>query len=557
VGIQRTGFEPPFTDAGMSSDDALVVALRGCLYSGDEVVAGDEAAVEIARAYRAGGIARAAKLPGAFAAVVADEGGIRAARSPLDGPALFWRRTPAGLAVASEAKQLCVGTLGTAAADPDALLAQVALDFSNRARTSYAGVWRLPAGAWIDLSETSPEPHVWWDADRLFAEEALPLAEAIATFRSLLRTAVARRMTAHTAVAMSGGLDSTPIAATAAGLHTARYGKPLQTVSAVFPAHPEADESARIAATAAALGLESHTLEPPVRPLEHHIADAELHDGPGLVVAPSLFRALLTAARDRGARTVLDGFDGDSLFGATLGVQRALVRRRRVPELRALARTRRRRDGTSSIAAARRELAAAFVPPALLDRYRRARGGLGGDDAPAWLLPPLSDGWRDARSGPRGWDWRRGQTWIYAEMLEIGLEHWDCIGLAAGTELLHPLLDRDLVEFCLRLPPEVKVAGGLNKALIRLGFPELPGIVTDELVKPSLDGPVAAATSKDAAARLVAAAPKVLPGVDWTALTRRLESGRPFHGPEVATLRLVLQADHVLGCTPTAFASAA
>jgi asparagine synthetase B (glutamine-hydrolysing) len=558
VGVQRSGTEPAFTDAGMSRDRGLLVTVRGCLYRGSSILSGDEVAHEVARVFRSDGIAGVARLPGAFAAVVADgPDRILAARSPLDGPPLFWRRTAEALGVACEVKQLRVGPFGVAEVDTDGLVGQVALDFHDRVRTSYLGISRLPAGAWVDLSLPFPEPVVWWAADRLYAEERPSLEEATAEVRSRLTAAVARRMTAETAVAMSGGLDSTAVAATAAPLHISRHGRPLRAVSAVFPDHPSADESRQIQATAAALGLELSTVAPVLRPFEGHAADAELHDGPGLVVVPDIFRALLDAARARGATALLDGFDGDSLFGSVQGVQRALLRRRRIGELVALARVRRRRDGVSLRTSLRREAVAAVAGPRVRRLYRRARRVTEPAPMPDWVRPPLSDRVRDRQARGNAESWRRGQVWIYSEGLELGVENWERLGLAAGVEIMHPLADRDLVEFCLRLAPEVKVARGLGKALVRLGFPELPAVVTERLDKPVLDGPMTAAAQPDAALRLVDTTAQALPGVDWAALARRLRTGEPLAGPEAASLRLALQADHLMGCTRTAFASAA
>jgi hypothetical protein len=252
---------------------------------------------------------------------------------------------------------------------------------------------------------------------------------------------------------------------------------------------------------------------------------------------------------------VLDGFDGDSLLGATHGVERALLRRFRPLELVALGRVRRRRDGGSVLRAVRRELAVTALGPHLGPVYRRLRGTADTDPPPAWLCPPLSDRLREVRSNAA--DWKRAQLWIYSEGFERGIESWDRIGLAAGVEILHPLADRELVEFCLRLAPEVKLAHGLNKAVVRLGFPELPALVTGRLDKPLLDSPWIDAAHPLAALAALAKSPQLLPGVNWASLRHRLESGAALSGPDAASLRLVLQADHILGCSPTAFASAA
>jgi hypothetical protein len=44
---------------------------------------------------------------------------------------------------------------------------------------------------------------------------------------------------------------------------------------------------------------------------------------------------------------------------------------------------------------------------------------------------------------------------------------WDRVCSAQGIEARHPILDRDLVEFCMAVPWRERMAGGQSKALLR------------------------------------------------------------------------------------------
>jgi asparagine synthetase B (glutamine-hydrolysing) len=44
---------------------------------------------------------------------------------------------------------------------------------------------------------------------------------------------------------------------------------------------------------------------------------------------------------------------------------------------------------------------------------------------------------------------------------------WNRVGSAAGIEARHPILDRELVEFCMAVPWRERMAGGLSKSLLR------------------------------------------------------------------------------------------
>jgi asparagine synthetase B (glutamine-hydrolysing) len=113
---------------------------------------------------------------------------------------------------------------------------------------------------------------------------------------------------------MSGGFDSTALAAVAKTLTDAGRAPPVHACSAVFPGLA-CDEEARIRLVASALTLPSRL----VKPLARAVTLAEInedvlrHDAPVLNAQRPIFDAKWTALRELGASVVLTGIGGDEL----------------------------------------------------------------------------------------------------------------------------------------------------------------------------------------------------------------------------------------------------
>ncbi|HWJ51401.1 MAG TPA: asparagine synthase C-terminal domain-containing protein, partial [Solirubrobacteraceae bacterium] len=278
--------------------------------------------------------------------------------------------------------------------------------------------------------------------------------------RAELDRAVALRVSADglTGVLMSGGLDSSSVAALAA---TQAPGR-VTAQSAVFPDHPAVDESGLIGELRRDLGLPGIT--------------AEVHAGGLLASALESIEEwqlplrswgdfwalpLLRAAAAAGVKVTLGGDGGDELFGARS--QLLADRLRGGHPLQALALIRELPGAGDR--PARRDIARIFantaiagaLPYSLHEPLRRpfARRG-----APAWMLPPLARGLADA-DDPLAWKRLEGPRW-WAEVAhgltrgveETGVfEHQRRRAASAGLEARHPLFDLDLVQLCLRLPP--------------------------------------------------------------------------------------------------------
>jgi hypothetical protein len=401
VGVQgRTG-EHPFVSGGCHLDPEVVAVGTGALFRGASAVTGDAAMQGVAEAHRAG---RLATLSGSFAAVVVERrtGRAVAVRSPVGERPLFWRREGNSVAFGSEVKQLAAWS-ESPPVEEEAVLDQVALRFDRPERTTYQGIRRLLPGTILEVIGEVTERR-FWRPENGAGMLSVSFEEAVREFRRLLHQAVARRLGPGTAVLMSGGLDSTSVAAEAAPLHFDRYGAPLRVVSAAYPDHPAVDESGAIRAAAEALGCEVVWVRPHPRPFRDLARRAWLHDGPDMAPLSSNLEEILAGAHRAGITSCLDGHDGDTVLGLSAGAVGALLRRGRWVTAAQRVAFMRRRLGVGRARAMRRVLIPGLVDavPGARPAWRRLRPPP--DPWPSWVAEPIRT--RDGAAP----DWYRYQA---------------------------------------------------------------------------------------------------------------------------------------------------
>jgi len=539
LGVQGRTDEHPFVSGGCHVDKELVEVGTGALCRGSSVVTGDAAPRGVAEAHRAG---RLETLVGSLAAVVVERrtGRAVAVRSPVGERPLFWRREGNSVAFGSEVKQL-VAWSRPPPVDEEAVLDLVAQRFERPERTTYMGIRRVLPGTTLEVAGETTERRFWRPGDRA-RTGSVPFEEAVREFRRLLYQAVARRLGPGTAVLMSGGLDSTSVAAEAAPFHLDRYGLPLRVVSAAYPDYPSVDESSAIRATAQALRCQVVWVQPRPRPFRDLARRAWLQDGPDMAPLSSNLEEILAGARGAGITACLDGHDGDTVLGLSAGAVGALLRRGRWGTAARRVGFMRRRLGIGRARAVRRVLIPGMVDavPGARPTWRRLRPPP--DPWPSWVAEPIRT--RDGAA----LDWYRYQADAVEGALVLSVENLERTAACSGVDLLHPYCDPDLVDFLLQLAPEVKLAAGTTKALVRRAYPELPPEVRDRFDKTRFNDVALAGASRDEIGAEVAAAPKRLPGIDWPGLEGRLRrTGLAF--AERALLARVLSAERFLEST--------
>lgn len=395
--------------------------------------------------------------------------------------------------------------------DPDRLSGYVLGVATDREKTFYRGIARLPAAHSMAVSEGSIRLRRYWTPGSAPGPDLRSDDDYAAAFREIFVDSVRARMEggAPTAAALSGGLDSSSIVCTARTLSGSDPGA-LHALSLVFPGLPAAelqriDERRFISSVTRTGGITAHAIRGDrISPLQDvHRMVAVLGEP---FATPNLYLhwAMYRAAGDVGATVFLDGFDGDSAVSHGLGrlntmlargdwslfeqETRAFAEKRGtsassvlryygLPHLHALAQHGRWREWlyaarelyrrfdvsrrdlalTHGLAASplgraqhrRREFSAAEV---LLRREatseRRSATTATADDAVLTGRAAHIEG----LSLP-----------LYQRTLEIAAR----CAADAGIEARYPFFDRRLIDFCVGLPEEQKFSEGRTRLVLR------------------------------------------------------------------------------------------
>jgi asparagine synthase (glutamine-hydrolysing) len=457
----------------------------------------------LAAGYRRWGGELPARMRGDFVLFVWDRerGEGLLARDQLGVRPVFLHQAGQTLRFASEIRHLLALLPSTPPPDRAGVAHWIAVSNRPGTGTLYEGVRRLGPGEVLEFGPAGSRVRRYW-APRF--REPLPVEGLAGRVRQGLRRAVDRRLAGEgvTGVLMSGGLDSAAVAALG--------GEGLLACSATFPEHPAADEAALIAELRETLGLGGLIAE--VRPgglvasaLEHISA----WQAPLLGWGDFWALPLMRAAAERGVGTMLDGDGGDELFGPRsylLADQLLAGRPGQVLELA------RRLPGADRVG---RRAKAATIGRLLFEAalphgpQMRLRGLSGRRVAPSWLLrPTLAD--LAGSDDPAPWKLLDGPRWwaSAAHGIAYGIEgagvfeHQRRRAALAGLEARHPMLDLDLVELCLRQPPQATLDPRFNRPVLRAAMAGLlPDSVRlrpakalfESLIVSSFDGPDGAA----------------------------------------------------------------
>lgn len=429
----------------------------------------------LAAGFRRWGVGLPGRMRGDFILLVWDrerEEGILA-RDQLGMRPFFLRREDGAIRFASDIALL----LATMSHRPSPDRASVAhwLGMSNRPgpHTLFEGVGRLAAGTLLRLSRDGFGKYRYWEPS---FDEPLELApeQLAGRVRGALGRAVERRIdrTGGTGVLMSGGLDSSSVAA----LCAERARERTLVCSATFPEHAETDESELIDELREALDLPAIVAAVRsggvVASAIEHLAAWQV---PLASWGDSWALELMRAAKAEGVGTMLAGDGGDELFAprSYLLADRLLAGHPRgafdllgqlpgagpwVPR-----RERMRIAATLGLAGAlpfrlERALRAPFATRGSPPWFRRqtARELADSDDPIAWKR----------LDGPRWWTYAAHGVAYGIE--EAGVfDHQRRRAAMVGLEAREPMLDLELVELALRQPPVATLDTRFNRPVLR------------------------------------------------------------------------------------------
>ena len=430
----------------------------------------------LALGYRRWGVALLARLRGDFALLMWDRerGEGLLARDQLGVRSLFLHQSNRGLSFASEVCHLLALLPRRPAPDPVGVAHWITMRGRPGNGTLYEGVRRLDPGTALLLEGDGTREVSYW-SPRFTEPLDLSADELSDRVQGSIAQAVARRLEKDgvTGVLMSGGLDSSSVAAMAS---TQAPPGTVSAYAAEFPEHPAVDESELIAQLRGALGLAGVTAEVRTGGVLGGALDwigawqlpltswGEFWAGP-----------LLQAAASAGVRTVLGGDGGDELFDCRAYLMADRLRGGRPAEVLSLAR---RLPGAGEHPP-RRALAQAVLrfglggaaPGGLHALWRRPadRRAL-----PRWLRAETVR-YVSEHADPLAWKRLDGPRWwaCDAHILTRGVEELGVFenhrrrAARAGLQSRHPLFDLDLLELSLRLPPAATFNPYLDRPLLR------------------------------------------------------------------------------------------
>ncbi len=233
------------------------------------------------------------------------------ARDRMGEKPLYLYEQPGFLAFGSELKTLLSSGLVPFRLEPQAVDLYFHYQYVPEPATAIRGVRKLPAGSWLSVTV---DPWRVTETSYWRMEDAQPLdgnpAELIRAELEAV-SALVIRSDVPVGVALSGGMDSSAIAALAAG----KYAGTLHAFGVGYSGRPRFDERAEAKALADHLSMPFHEIE---------ISTADMADCfPSLVywrddpiadITGFSYYAVMKAAREHGVPVMLLGQGGDELF---------------------------------------------------------------------------------------------------------------------------------------------------------------------------------------------------------------------------------------------------
>lgn len=362
----------------------------------------------------------------------------------------------------------------------------------ERKRTYFQGVERFPIASWAVYGRNGERQERYWSLASVPRQHE-PVAPA-EQFRSLLDQSVKNcTVPEQTALMLSGGMDSSAIAASAALLRNS----PLLALSLTYKETKGWCDDQHLWAVANMTGL-----SPIEVPSDRHdpLMDMEFWlqavDGPCMSRGHSVSFNLLKAAKAEGASIVLSGHGGDEVVSYGFG------------RLNELAKTRQWRTLWRESVAASDMFGDSRIRIFMryLSHIRRLRPFIGlanrfysneSDAVIAFLseqaLSNLGSDRQNIRKASESG--AHDERMVQEEALNIplqaiALDIFSGCAAAVGVEARHPFLDVDLVEFSLSLPSEWKLRDGMSRYILRRAYTgDLPEMTLKRRDKFDFTGP--------------------------------------------------------------------
>ncbi len=404
------------------------------------------------------------------------------ARDPLGIKPLYYAAGGEALVFASEVRALLAAGLVPRRLSQEGLAAYLLWGSTAEPQTLVDGVWSLPPGHRLVAGVADGALEIRVDRYWQVVGGSRPArdgvrADAVADLRALLQHTVGAHLVADVPIGvfLSGGVDSTAVAALAAATHG-----DVATVTVSFPDEPGFSEGALARNTARRLGTRHHEVA-----LTGPEMLARFDDTVGALDQPSMDGIntyfVSWGARQAGLKVALSGLGGDELFGgystftwvprleaaAATAARAPLVARPAARMLRLLAGGV-RPDAVAKLAdvlahsdgiAHPYAVARALFPPG---RLGALLNGVGEVPRGPWVDRFVDEASRAATLGPFG---RVCALELANYLVNTLLRDTDRMSMAHSLEVRVPFVDREVVEFVTSLP-EAWRAGRSPKVLL-------------------------------------------------------------------------------------------
>lgn len=398
-------------------------------------------------------------------------------RDPLGVKPFHYARIGSLVCFASEAQQVLQHPSVSRRLDELTLALYLANASDDPDRTFFRDVHRLPAAHRMVFTAGGDRMERYWDIDPGRRITYRDNRDYTAHFLDLLQRAVSDRLRTpegQVGILMSGGLDSTSVAAMMRRSVPSGESRDLFSCSFVFPNLRQCDERAYIEITAEALALDTEFVNAEKLWI---LGDPEAYQPrleTPILAWEAPFREVLRRTRSRNARVLLTGHGGDDLMAGSLlvyadrllqGDFRVLLET--IPHAAA--------QGWSGWRTLYRYFGQPLLPVVMDRTMRRFFGKPPHQMTPDWIRQEFVQ-----RSGlaehlhrvpPRP---ARAAAWheLYYEVVRLrGWEravHWYTSNASPfGVEVRHPFLDRRLVELMLAIPSRLRSQPGCYKPFLR------------------------------------------------------------------------------------------
>jgi asparagine synthase (glutamine-hydrolysing) len=242
------------------------------------------------------------------------------ARDRMGEKPVYLYQTSERVVFASEMKALLASGFVPFELDPTAINLYFHYQYVPEPLTPLRGVRKLEAASFliVDLEPWRVEEHRYWrmeDAPPIAGDPAKLIREQLETVSEIVI-----RSDVPVGVALSGGLDSSAIAA----LAVSKYPGTIQAFSVGYPGQLENDERADARALADQLGMPFHDVELATSELVSFFPELVYwSDDPIADIAGFGYYCVMKLAREHNVPVVLQGQGGDELFWGYSWVQAA------------------------------------------------------------------------------------------------------------------------------------------------------------------------------------------------------------------------------------------